>query len=128
MFRTPETHEIVYVGMAGERAASGTPQGLHGRLTAYQRGRGAVSGFGEAALDRALSVAGDHTRQAALMVATAAATSASGRPTRGLSSPLSSIDAIRGVAGGRRHAAPPVPDPDELRHYLILRRVCVTWG
>lgn len=31
------------------------PQGLRGRLTVYKRGRGAVSGFGEAALDRALA-------------------------------------------------------------------------
>lgn len=54
----PETHEIVYVGMAGERTGSGTPQGLRGRMSIYGRGRGAVSGFGEAALDRALADAG----------------------------------------------------------------------
>lgn len=42
---------IVYVGMAGERRG----QGIRGRLSVYRRGRGAVSGFGEAALDRALS-------------------------------------------------------------------------
>lgn len=41
---------IVYVGMAGERRG----QGLRGRLSIYRRGRGPVSGFGEAALDRAL--------------------------------------------------------------------------
>lgn len=54
-FRLPATNEVVYVGMAGERRVSGgAPKGLHGRLTIYRRGRGAVSGFGEAALDRAL--------------------------------------------------------------------------
>jgi len=42
---------IVYVGMAGERRG----QGLRGRLSIYRRGKGAVSGFGEAALDRALA-------------------------------------------------------------------------
>lgn len=42
---------VVYVGMAGERKG----QGLRGRLSIYRRGRGAVSGFGEAALDRALA-------------------------------------------------------------------------
>jgi len=41
---------IVYVGMAGERRG----QGVRGRLTVYARGRGAVSGLGEAVLDRAL--------------------------------------------------------------------------
>lgn len=45
---------IVYVGMAGERRG----QGLRGRLSIYRRGKGAVSGFGEAALDRALADAG----------------------------------------------------------------------
>jgi len=43
--------DIVYVGMAGERRG----QGVRGRLTVYARGRGAVSGLGEAALDRALA-------------------------------------------------------------------------
>lgn len=43
--------EIAYVGMAGERRG----QGVRGRLTVYARGRGAVSGLGEAALDRALA-------------------------------------------------------------------------
>lgn len=42
---------VVYVGMAGERRG----RGLRGRLSIYRRGRGAVSGFGEAALDRALA-------------------------------------------------------------------------
>lgn len=54
LFRLPRNGDIVYVGMAGERAGSGRPQGLRGRLAIYRRGRGAVSGFGEAALDRAL--------------------------------------------------------------------------
>ena len=49
------TGEIRYVGMAGERAGSGRPQGLYGRLSVYWSGKGAVSGFGEAALDRALA-------------------------------------------------------------------------
>jgi hypothetical protein len=51
MFRTRATGEVVYVGMAGERSG----KGLRGRLDIYLRGRGAISGFGEAALDRALS-------------------------------------------------------------------------
>ncbi|WP_188110447.1 hypothetical protein [Aeromicrobium ginsengisoli] len=55
LFRLPGDHTIVYVGMAGERTGSGRPQGLHGRLNVYRRGKGAVSGFGEAALDRALA-------------------------------------------------------------------------
>lgn len=42
---------VVYVGMAGERKG----KGIRGRLAIYRRGRGAVSGFGEAALDRALA-------------------------------------------------------------------------
>lgn len=43
--------DIVYVGMAGERRG----MGVRGRLQIYARGRGAVSGLGEAALDRALA-------------------------------------------------------------------------
>lgn len=39
-----------YVGMAGERKGAG----LRGRLRVYVSGKGAVSGFGEAAFDRAL--------------------------------------------------------------------------
>jgi len=42
---------VVYVGMAGERRG----EGIRGRLSIYRRGKGAVSGFGEAALDRALA-------------------------------------------------------------------------
>lgn len=42
---------LVYVGMAGERRG----QGVRGRLRVYARGAGAVSGLGEAALDRALA-------------------------------------------------------------------------
>lgn len=42
--------QIVYVGMAGERRG----QGVRGSLSIYARGGGAVSGLGEAALDRAL--------------------------------------------------------------------------
>jgi hypothetical protein len=55
LFREHDTHRIRYVGMAGERGGSGRPQGLYGRLSVYRTGRGAVSGFGEAALDRALA-------------------------------------------------------------------------
>jgi hypothetical protein len=55
LLREPITAIIRYVGMAGERAGSGRPQGLYGRLTVYRSGKGAVSGFGEAALDRALA-------------------------------------------------------------------------
>ncbi len=43
--------QVVYVGMAGERRG----MGVRGRLQIYARGRGAVSGLGEAALDRALA-------------------------------------------------------------------------
>lgn len=55
LLREPDTGHIRYVGMAGERAGSGRPQGLYGRLSVYRTGKGAVSGFGEAALDRALA-------------------------------------------------------------------------
>lgn len=55
LLRDPRDRVIRYVGMAGERAGSGRPQGLYGRLTVYRTGKGAVSGFGEAALDRALA-------------------------------------------------------------------------
>ena len=55
LFREPDSHVIRYAGMAGERAGSGRPQGLYGRLSVYRTGTGAVSGFGEAALDRALA-------------------------------------------------------------------------
>lgn len=55
LFRERDTHRIRYVGMAGERGGGGRPQGLYGRLSVYRTGQGAVSGFGEAALDRALA-------------------------------------------------------------------------
>lgn len=55
LLRDPRDQVIRYVGMAGERTGSGRPQGLYGRLTVYRTGKGAVSGFGEAALDRALA-------------------------------------------------------------------------
>lgn len=51
--RRGATGPLLYVGHAGERAAS--QPGLHGRLGIYARGRGAVSGLGEAALDHALA-------------------------------------------------------------------------
>lgn len=48
---------IVYAGMAGERAGNGrrTPSGMRGRILRYTSGKAAASGFGEAALDRALA-------------------------------------------------------------------------
>jgi hypothetical protein len=55
LFRESDTHRIRYVGMAGERAGGGRAQGLYGRLSAYRAGHEAVSGFGEAALDRAVA-------------------------------------------------------------------------
>ena len=55
LLREPGTGMIRYVGMAGERGGERVPQGLRGRLTVYRTGKGAVSGFGEAALDRALA-------------------------------------------------------------------------
>jgi hypothetical protein len=51
MMRSRASREVVYVGRAGGRKG----KGLRGRLEVYLRGKGAVSGFGEAALDRALS-------------------------------------------------------------------------
>lgn len=45
---------LVYVGHAGERAAS-RPPGLRGRLSRYASGKAAVSGLGEVVLDRALA-------------------------------------------------------------------------
>lgn len=50
MIRLPETG-IVYVGMAGPRKGFG----IRGRLNIYRYGRGAASGFGQAAMDRALA-------------------------------------------------------------------------
>ena len=55
LFREPGSQVIRYAGMAGERAGGGRPMGLFGRLSVYRTGKGAVSGFGEAALDRALA-------------------------------------------------------------------------
>ena len=46
---------VVYVGMAGDRSGGRKPSGMRGRLTVYASGKGAVSGFGEAAMDRALA-------------------------------------------------------------------------
>lgn len=43
--------KLCYVGMAGERRG----KGLRQRLQVYCSGKGAVSGFGEAAFDRALA-------------------------------------------------------------------------
>ena len=51
MAREGSTGPVVYVGMAGER----NHRGIRGRLTIYSRGKGMVSGLGEAAMDRALA-------------------------------------------------------------------------
>lgn len=55
MAREGRAGPIVYVGMAGERAGGGKPQGIRGRLAVYARGKGLVSGLGEAVFDRALA-------------------------------------------------------------------------
>ena len=46
---------IVYFGMAGERAGSGKPEGVRGRLARYTSGKALASGLGEAVFDRALA-------------------------------------------------------------------------
>lgn len=51
VYRAKVGSNIVYAGMTGERRG----RGVRGRLTVYARGRGAVSGLGEAVLDRALA-------------------------------------------------------------------------
>ena len=51
MFREASTGAVVYAGMAGPRHGNG----IRGRLAVYRTGKGAVSGLGEAALDRALA-------------------------------------------------------------------------
>lgn len=43
---------IVYVGMGGERAGSGRPQGIRGRLRVYASGKALTSGLGEGTRDR----------------------------------------------------------------------------
>ena len=48
------TASVVYVGMAGERGGAG----IRGRLAVYSRGKGLVSGVGEAVMDRVLADAG----------------------------------------------------------------------
>jgi hypothetical protein len=51
MARAGETGPLVYVVMAGERGG----RGVRGRLETYLRGKGAVSGLGQACLDRAFA-------------------------------------------------------------------------
>ena len=51
MAREKHSGQVVYVGMAGERSG----RGLRGRLRVYLSGKAAVSGLGEAAMDRALA-------------------------------------------------------------------------
>ncbi|KRF36100.1 hypothetical protein [Nocardioides sp. Soil805] len=55
LFREHDSHHVRYVGSAGERVGTGRPQGLYGRLSVHRTGSAPVSGFGEAALDRALA-------------------------------------------------------------------------
>lgn len=55
LLRDPTDQVVRYAGRAGDRAGGGRPQGLHGRLAAYLSGHEGVSGFAEAALDRALA-------------------------------------------------------------------------
>lgn len=55
LLRDPATQVVVHVGMAGERAGAGRAQGLRGRLADHLAGSGAIGGFDEAALDRALA-------------------------------------------------------------------------
>ena len=53
LLRDADSGIIRYAGMAGERAGSGRPQGLHGRPAVYRNGQGPVS---EAALDQAPTI------------------------------------------------------------------------
>lgn len=46
---------VRHVGHAGERAGGGSPQGVYGGLRALVTGHGPITGFTEAALDRALA-------------------------------------------------------------------------
>ena len=55
LFREHDTQVVRHVGMAGERSGRGSAQGLFGRLSAHRTVPGPVSGFDEAALDRALA-------------------------------------------------------------------------
>ena len=57
MVRRVGAPDIVYIGSAGERSSNGrrAPKGLWGRLSVYASGKAAVSGLGEAVLDRALA-------------------------------------------------------------------------
>lgn len=51
MVRRTIAPDVVYIGSAGERRGAG----LRGRLRVYASGKGAVSGLGEAVLDRAVA-------------------------------------------------------------------------
>lgn len=62
MMRIPQAG-IVYVGMAGPRNGLG----IRGRLSIYRRGRGGTSGFGQAAMDRALADPAFIAQQAAAL-------------------------------------------------------------
>lgn len=82
MFRKGDEPEAgpVYIGMAGERKGTG----VRGRLSIYASGRGATSGLGEHAMDRAL--ADPVWLQARLYEALA------GRPMRATAAARSAID------------------------------------
>jgi len=100
LLRGPTTKLIRYVGMAGERIGGGRAQGLRGRLTVYRSGKGAVSGFGEAALDRALAdpkwVSSNLSTSAPL-----------GRSARSSGPPLQSSPGARDQLGHHRRSAQP---------------------
>jgi hypothetical protein len=85
MFRMVDEPEAgpVYIGMAGERKG----KGVRGRLSIYANGRGATSGLGEHAMDRAL--ADPAWLQARLDEALA------GRPMRATMAARSAIDHAR---------------------------------
>lgn len=55
MIRRAGAPDVVYIGSAGERIGGGSPQGVRGRLRVYASGKAAVSGLGEAVLDRAVA-------------------------------------------------------------------------
>lgn len=85
VFRLADEPEVgpVYIGMAGERKG----KGIRGRLSIYASGRGATSGLGEHAMDRAL--ADPAWLQARLDEALA------GRPMRATMAARSAIDHAR---------------------------------
>jgi hypothetical protein len=51
----PSARVVRHVGRAGERSGGGSPQGLYGGIRALVTGHAPLTGFAEAALDRALA-------------------------------------------------------------------------